>query len=82
MLKRIFILILIGLMGGASTSWAIKYKGELETNQAVEFPEQSSAPANAVWQWQRELVNAGITVDEALKVGQGGGHGGLLQHEL
>ena len=46
MLKRIIIFLIIGLMAFASPVSAIKYKGDLEANESVTFPEQGTTPSN------------------------------------
>lgn len=44
MLKRIIFIFLILVLG--TNAWAIRYKGDLETNESVTFPQQSVTPAN------------------------------------
>lgn len=44
MLKRFLVFILI--LSVPMTAWAIKYKGDLESNESITFPEQSSKPAS------------------------------------
>ncbi len=44
MLKRFLIFFLV--LALAVPAWAIKYKGDLESNESITFPEQSSKPAN------------------------------------
>ncbi len=45
MLKRIFITILL-IAGFASVAEAIQYKGDLEVNESITFPEEFSTPGN------------------------------------
>ena len=46
MLKRNLIVILFLLLATADPAGAIKYKGDLESNESITFPEQSSKPAS------------------------------------
>ena len=46
MFKRNLIFILILLLATANPAGAIKYKGDLESNESITFPEQSSKPAS------------------------------------
>ncbi len=46
MLKRNLIFILILLLATANPAGAIKYKGDLESNESITFPEQASKPTS------------------------------------
>lgn len=46
MLKRIFVFLLAVLILAPLPAGAIKYKGDLESNESITFPEQSSKPAS------------------------------------
>ena len=46
MLKRNLIVVLILLLATADPAGAIKYKGDLESNESITFPEQSAKPAS------------------------------------